>query len=407
MRKRIPVNVLELLVTVETGKRDPHRPGRAVLRAVSWSAILVAAAGTLTACSRDAAPAPEVPPAPAATRPSSTLPTQAAQLERPTVLVQRQTLRRYVPAVGTFRARQSTRLGPQVSGRVEEVLVNVGDHVKAGQLLVRLDPAFFEIEVNQALAALDAAQQAVASAEVDLADAEREKNRQVQLFERGIGSVKDRDDALARFERASAKKAEQAARVVEAQRRLEYARQRLDETEIRAPYDGAITARLVDPGEPAAATPPTHLVEIQELDALYLEYSLPQELLAVVHSGTPVEFEVEGVTEGRAATTVAVIYPAVDEATRSFRCRSIVGNLAGTYQPGLLARVRVVAEEVPDALVVPRTALNRTGSGWEALVSNDGHPVPRRVEVGVIGDDLAQIRGGLKEGERVFSASKG
>jgi membrane fusion protein (multidrug efflux system) len=369
------------------------------------TALLVAAV-LLDGC-RDARTADAKSASPPATSPA-TAPVAPSAPGRPTAEVRRETLRRCAPAVGSFRARQTTKLGPQVSGRVQQVLVDVGDLVKEGQVLVRLDPTFFEIDVQQNKAAVAACEGALASLAVDVADAEREMNRQLDLFEQGAGSTKERDDAVTAYDRAVANRAEKAGRLAEAQKRLEYAQQQLEETQIRAPYDGAITARMVDPGESATMMPPTQLVAIQEVGVLYLEFALPQELLGSVSAGAPLQFEVEGVPDGAATGTVAVIFPAMDEMTRSFYCRAVIENPRRKYQPGLLARVNVVLQEVKDALVVPRTALSQTASGWQALVAaEDGPPVVTPVEVGLMTDDWAQVLKGLTEGDRVIAAANG
>jgi len=371
-----------------------------------WLGAAALAAGALLwGCNEAGQPKAAPPAAPAAVVASQNV---TAAPARPTAEVRRETLRRCAPAVGSFRARQTTKLGPQVSGRVQQVLVDVGDLVKQGQVLVRLDPTFFEIDVQQNKAAVEASEGALASLAVDVANAEREMKRQLDLFEQGAGSTKERDDAVTAYDRAVANRAEKAGRLAEAQKRLEYVQQQLEETQIRAPYDGAITARMVDPGESATMMPPTQLVAIQEIGVLYLEFALPQELLGSVSVGAPLQFEVEGVPDGAATGTVAVIFPAVDEMTRSFYCRAVIENPRRKYQPGLLARVNVVLQEVKDALVVPRTALSQTASGWQALVAaEDGPPVVTPVEVGLMTDDWAQVLKGLTEGERVIAAANG
>ncbi len=251
----------------------------------------------------------------------------------------------YATAVGTLRARRSTRVGPQVAGRVQAVEVEVGDRVREGEVVVRLDPTLFEIEVAQSEAAAEAARGALAAAVADLEQKERELRRQADLLARGSGSPKDHDDALAGYAQALGTRAERAGKLAEAEQRVRWAQQRLDETQVRAPYAGAVTARLVDPGEPASAAPVTHLLEIQEVDRLYLEFSLPQELLAEVRAGTALEFQVEGGVAGWRTGHVAVIFPAIDEATRAFRCRAEIDNTDGLLAPGLLARVRVALAE--------------------------------------------------------------
>lgn len=300
----------------------------------------------------------------------------------------------YVPAVGSFRARRITQIGSQVSGRVEEVLVDVGDVVKKDQVLVRLDPVFFDIEVAQARAKLEAAKAALADAELNY---RRMKNLWDKPTSGGPPSVSRKlyDDAKLRVDATTAdhRQAVQAVR---------YAEQRRKETEVRAPYDAVVCKRLVDPGEPVTAAPATYLLVIQEVGTLDLEFSLPQSLLSIIRVGTPVEFEVEGISDGKGVSTIAIIFPAVDEATRSVHCRAYVPNPGLKYRPGLLAQVRVLSRAVHDALVVPRPAVTQTATGWQVLVSNDGHPVPRAVSVGVVTEDRVEVTGGLEKGAEVF-----
>lgn len=336
-----------------------------------------------------------------------TTPSAATAPAQATVLVQRETLRRYAPAVGNLRARQTTTIGPQVSGRVEKVLVDVGDRVRKDQLLVQLDPVSFEIQVGQSTAAVAAARGALEYAAVDVANAQREMQRQLGLFEQGVGTTKERDDAVTAHERALATRTEKQARLAEAEKQLEWAQRQLAETRILAPYDGAITARLVDPGQPATTMPPTRLVEIQEVGMLYLEFALPQELRNIVCAGTPLKFDVEGVAGGTEFGTVAVVFPAIDELTRSFRCRALIDNAAGQYQPGSLASVSVVTREIPGALVIPRTCLSQAAAGWQTQVLTEGRPTTRPVAVGLVADDKVEILSGLTEGEQVITGVTG
>ncbi len=318
------------------------------------------------------------------------------------VPVRRDSLRHLTPAVGTFRARQTTRLGPQVSGRVAAVKVDVGDVVKQGQVVVQLDPAFFEIEVAQAQAAVKAVKAVLSVAEVNRQDSEREMKRQSGLFQRDAATAKEKDDAALFHQKMLLTKDGQQALLDEAERRLAYAGQRLKESQILAPYDGVITRRMVDTGEPVTSMPPSYVVEIQETGTLYLEFSLPQELLGIIKVGAPLDYEVEGVKDGTGKGQVAVVFPSIDEATRSFRCRTIIESKDRKFRPGLLARVWVVDRSVDSALIVPKAALDQTATGWRVMVSAGGTAVSRPVTVGLMTDDAAEITGGLKEGEQVL-----
>lgn len=346
------------------------------------------------------------------------------------------TLRDEVPAMGSFRARRTTRVGPEVSGEVVEVLVDVGDLVEPEQPLARLDATFFEIEAAQRRADTDGARARLTSveqgvetalADVDLAvaalaEADLSLERMKNLWEKPDGQApsipKSRYDAAvfgqreaaARVRSGQSRVAEARARLVEATvavtqsgEALRYTEERLGRAVIRAPFAGVVTRRLVDPGEPVTATPVTHLLEVQEVSTLYLEFSLPQELLAAARKGTPVRLEVEGLAERQRDEEIAVVFPTVDETTRSFRCRVEVDNAQGHLSPGLLARVWVTVRSLTDALVVPRAALAADDHGWSVQVQDaSGQSTSRAVTLGLVTEREAQVVAGLSPGERVL-----
>ncbi|HQH72467.1 MAG TPA: efflux RND transporter periplasmic adaptor subunit, partial [bacterium] len=203
------------------------------------------------------------------------------------------------------------------------------------------------------------------------------------------------DDAKAQYDAAQAQ-----LKVAEAA--LRYSEKRVRETVIRAPYDGMITKRYVHLGELVTSVPVSRILEIQEIRTLELEFSLPQTMLSQVQKGTPIEFNVEGVAEESAPGAIAIVYPDMDEITRSFRCRVYVDNAGLKYRPGLLAQVRVILQEIPDALIVPRAALNQKGDDWRVTVLKDNVPEVRPVKVGLLTDDQAEIVEGLAEHEEIL-----
>jgi RND family efflux transporter MFP subunit len=301
------------------------------------------------------------------------------------------------PAVGSFRARQATRLGVQVSGRVQQVLVDVGDLVKEGQDLLKLDPEFFQIEVIQRKAELDAAR-------ASLQEAELNRNRMTSLFEKPPGETpsiarKQYDDSQTQYQGAS-------ARVRGAEGALQYAQKRLDETTVRAPFNAVVTKRMVDPGEPVNSAPITYVLEVQEVEQLDLEFSLPQDMLGRIRKGSALTYEVEGVPNGKGRASISIIYPSLDEATRSFRCRATVQNADLKLKPGMLAQVNVLEGQGTGALIVPRKALTQTPDGWQVQVSEGSKTVNRPVKVGLVTDQQAEIQDGLKVGDRVWVPSR-
>lgn len=389
-------------------------------------ALLVAGCGPTPSAPRAALPAP----APV----EKEGPAVAAPAEK-WATVRRGTLRVTVGALGTFRARRTTQIGPQVSGRVAEVLVEEGDIVQAEQELVRLDSALFRIELDQRRAALSAgeagleslrqkiatAEAEITQAEVSLRDAELQWQRMRNLWEKPGGEAPSiprklyddaalrRDQAAAGLEAAKSRRLEAEARLRESEAGLQQAREavrwaeeRLRETVVRAPYAAVVVHRWVHPGEAVNSAPVTRLLELQETGVLELDFPLPQPLLSRIGVGAPVEFAVEGLDGFRGEGQVAVVLPTIDESTRTFRCRVRVENRDGRLRPGLLAQVRAVESEARDVVIVPRRALLETAAGVRVAVEVDGASAGRTISIGRRTEEEAEVLEGLREGDRVL-----
>jgi membrane fusion protein (multidrug efflux system) len=313
-------------------------------------------------------------------------------LSTQTARVTRGEVYQVVPAVGSLFARQTTRIASQVNGRVQEVLVDVGDTVKKGQPLITLDPAFFEAETAQRRAALQAANVMVKQSKLKY-------ERMEELWNNGVEPATTqqmRDDARSAYDLALAQ-AEQA------RQGLRYAETQQNEATIRAPYDGIITDRLVDPGEQVNSMFITHLLEIQEISTIELLFTMAQEYFAVVREGMPVTFSISGAAGETGKGVIDRVYPAVDQASRSFRCRALVDNADLRLRPGLLVEVGVVLDTVADALVVPRNAIFQTAAGPAVRVRvAEQNFEERPVKTGLSAFDRVQIVEGVQEGDEVL-----
>jgi len=360
--------------------------------------------------------------------------TRDAEVSGRWIEVQRRSVSQDVPAVGSFEARQTTMIGPQVAGRVQEIFVDVGDGVRRGERLMKLDPIFFVLAVRQRKSEVTAAQarvetqsKAISTAESEvervaavLEDAELDLRRMKNLWEKPQGQApsipRQRYDravfkarqshaahaaATRRVDEAGARLREAEAAVSARQVDLARAEEELKETMILAPFDGVVTRRLVDTGERVNATPVTHVLEIQETGVLELVFALPQSFMARVVKGTPVRFHAEGVENGAGEGTVAVIHPDLDPKTRSVRYRVSVDNSKGLLRPGLLAQLDILLKSAPDAVAIPRAALRQDDAGWFVTVKKENQPVRRNVVVGVVGPKDAEIRRGLSPDDLV------
>jgi membrane fusion protein, multidrug efflux system len=237
-----------------------------------------------------------------------------------------------IVTIGSVYPSSKIVIGSQVPGRVQEIWVDVSEEVKQGQPLLKLDSTFFEIEVALKQAALD-------SARLHLIDSEKDFLRMQRLWGKAEGQAPS--ISLKKFEEASSKYQQSLIAVRQNEENLKKAKVDLDETLIRAPFDGIITQRLIDKGELVSSMPSKELFKIQSIDPVYLEFSIPQSILARVQVGSPLLFEIEGTAEKIYTSKIDLLYPQLDEATRSLRCRSIIENKNKNILPGSLAKITI------------------------------------------------------------------
>ena len=306
------------------------------------------------------------------------------------IRVERTDVQQVIPAVGTLAPRKTAHLGSQVAGRVEEVFVDVGDTVKADDPLLKLDAKFFQIDLDQRKAELEAAKVRVAQSRSTLT-----RHQEISAKNPQAISAQAVDEARSASELAQ-------AQLAQAEQALLGSEQRLYEAVIRAPFAGVITERLVDPGDPVTTTFVTQVIRIEQLNELELHFTLPQELFGQVKEGTGVQFQVSGVPDLNGVGTVERVFPALDEATRTFRCRVIIENPDLRFRPGMLMQVKAVVAESKGALSLPKGAVFQRGDGDAVRVSTGSGFEERKVQVGLRGSARVEITEGLAEGDQVL-----
>jgi RND family efflux transporter MFP subunit len=273
-------------------------------------------------------------------------------------------------------------LSAQTAGRVAEVLADVDDHVKEGQLLLRLRAAEQAAGLGQARAALVAAEarHAQASAQFD---------RIRDMYERKVVARATYDEAIGARDTA-------AANVAATRAALDSAREGVAYTELRAPYDGTITAKRVQPGE--AVAPGTPLLTIASLDALRVVAEVPQSIARDVRALGNANVYVG--TERIAATKVT-LFPAADPMSSTFRARAELPSTVRGLAPGMYAKVGFVTGET-SAMLVPRGAVvERSELRGVYVIGADGRVSLRQVRLGRPVGDAVEVIAGLAAGERV------
>ena len=316
--------------------------------------------------------------------------------------VKRATISRKIEAVGNVTPRRAVIINPKVSGKIEAIYVDEGDRVKKGQEIVRLEQTDFLLAVQRAEAALESARAALKQAEVNYENTEKDYRRLKALFEKKVISQQEFDHIDAAYRSARAQLVLVRARVKEAEVALENAKVQLRDTVIRAPFDGYVTARFVDPGQRAYIMPPTNIIEIAEISEVKISIDVPEREFPFLRVGTPVEVQTDALPGRRFRGRITTIFPKVDPRTRTFRVEVTLKNPEGLLKPGMFCRVSISAEEV-QTLVIPREAILRipaTGVDY-CFVVKGGKAEKRIIQRGLSEGIWVEVKEGLQEGEEV------
>lgn len=315
------------------------------------------------------------------------------------VAAQRATVPDYVEAVGTVRARQSSQLSSQIVATVTSVRVREGQHVRRGDLLVVLDDAQQAASYARATAAVAAAQQDIGAAQADDTLASATLNRYQSLYEKKSVSPHEMDEVQARATAAAAHHEQARAGLAQAAAMQSQARAGLGYTRIRAPFDGVVTAKFVDPG--ALASPGVPLLTVEDTGTFRLEAAVDETAIPFVKLGgtAPVALDALG---GEIEGKVAQIVPAVDPASRTFTVKVELPADA-RLRSGLFGRVRF-ARGQRQAILVPRLAVVDRGQLQGLyVVSPDGTLNLRFVTLGKTSGESVEILSGLEAGEKVVT----
>lgn len=341
-----------------------------------------------------------------------------------TVTVAQQPFERTVTLSGTLAAEEEVQTSFRVTGRVEEILADLGSPVRKGQPIARLMSVDYQLRVKQSEAAL---QQALARlgltapGEAAMVDPEktalvrqsravREEARltrdRIRTFvDRGISSRADLDAANAalevaegRYEDALEEIRNRQALVLQRQSELDLAREQLDGTTLRSPIDGAVKERLISAGE--HRTPGAPVMTVVRTNPLRLRLAVPERSASGLRAGQPVRIRVEGdprTHDGRLVRLGA----AIDESNRTLPIEAEVSNPQSALRPGTFVSADIVVNETDSALVVPQTALVTFAGVQKVLTVKDGVAREQRVKVGRRADNRVEIIDGLRAGDMI------
>ena len=277
------------------------------------------------------------------------------------------TTRETVVATGSIGSKQTSNIGPLVEGVVETIFVNVGDRVAKGDPLFRTRPSRYEREVDEAEANLTLAK-------ANLRNARQAFDRVRKLKEEGYSSQSRLDDARTALDVAAAEAEKREAE-------LKTARKDLEDTTVRAPYDGVITRRFNDEGVYLSNVfrggVESSVLQIQENHIVVAVVYAPEQHLSSLKLEQKALVYVESQPEPR-ESYVLVLNDMLDVGARTVELRLPIDNSDYALKSGQFARAEIFTDEKP-VLSVPAKAVFQDQSGAYVLVSLDGRAEMRRV----------------------------
>ncbi|ATB28555.1 efflux RND transporter periplasmic adaptor subunit [Melittangium boletus] len=347
--------------------------------------------------------------------------------------VQRRTVESRVTATGTLSALVTVQVGSQVSGRIQEILVDYNSPVKKGQVIAKIDPQLLQAALERAKANLLSARANVQRARVEAENARRQAERAKTLRAQQFIAQQDLDTAEATAQSAQAQVTSAEASLAQAQAALNEAEVNVRYTTIVSPTDGIVISRSVDVGQTVAASlqTPTLFTIAEDLAKMQVDTSVSESDVGRLKDGMPTTFTVDawpgqtfdGVIRQirNAPQTVqnVVTYDAVID----------VKNPDMKLKPGMTANVNITTARSEDVLTVPNAALRfrpptppqresapgtANAADVEApkppppgsklvYVLRNGRPTPVTVKAGVTDGSYTEVEGELREGDRIIT----
>jgi len=334
-----------------------------------------------------------------------------------TVAVTRGDIEQTVLASGVLQANSLVSVGAEVSGRIESVKVKLGQDVKKGDLLAEIDSLNQANAIKAAQAALSAIQAQKRAQEATLVQARSTLVRNTQLSGNSLVSKTDLESAQMAVDSSLAQIDQLDAQIAQAELTIESAQLNLSRTKILAPNDGTIVAVMVEEGQTVNANQATPtIVKIADLDTMVINADISEADVVRVTAGQRVYFSILGEPDKKIDATLREIEPAPSSITSDSASTDTAVYYNGLFSVpnpdhklriSMTAQVTIVQDEAKDALLLPSglvTHKDREGKTIVAVYDPATEQTsPRRIEVGLNNNVMAEVKSGLQEGDQVVS----
>lgn len=298
--------------------------------------------------------------------------------------------RPYVTAVGTLMPDDEVVSSSEIDGIVKVIAADEGAVVAKGQLLAAVDDTDYRLEAQRAGAALK-------QAEATLANTTLEFTRKEALSREELVTKQQFEDVSTRLSLAGADR--ERARAAFSQ-----ANEKLAKTKIYSPLGGVIKEKKISAGNFVKSATP--LFTIIRINPLKLDFTVAETDAGKIRVGQDVRFTSDAIPGREFGGRVSIIYPHMEEKTRTLKVQALIPNRDGLLRPGFFARVTLYTGPARDIVVVPVTALLYEESTITVFVVNGKQAHVRKVKIGAKYGDLMEIVEGVKESETVVTVGQ-
>lgn len=316
-------------------------------------------------------------------------------------------------ATGTVVPEVEVTVKSKAGGEITNFPFNEGDLIKKGETIVRLDPATEQAKTNQAEATLLVADARLSKARIALKDAKTRLERSNSLYKDGIISRQDLEDAQILTEKAVSDVKIAEAELVQAKEALREERERLADTEVRAPYTGTILKKFVDVGQVISSSlssfsEGTQLFSMANLENIYVNAMVDEVDISRIVVGQEVNVSVDSLPGKIFKGAVERIAPK-GEMQRTVTVFAVFVRITdkdkSLLKPGMTADTRILTDLRKGVLLVPSPAVKLKDKATGVYALQDGRNVWVEVKAGATDGRVTEVSGALKPGAEVVTSA--
>ncbi len=303
--------------------------------------------------------------------------------------------------VGSLKPDAEVQVMSKISGRIEMILVDVGDPVGKGQLIAAVEDREILQQIQQAEAALGVARASIQQREAELANFERQVARFRELFEQDLIARQDLEDAATRQQSSQAQVLLSKAQLRQSEAALNQFKINHENTRIYAPMDGVVGRRHLHPG--AIVSMNTPILTIVNLENMRTLVNVVEKDLVRISQGAHAEVAVDAFPGRTFDGRVSRVSPVLDPATRTAEVEVHLANPGWALRAEMFARVLLDLGGRRQGLLVPRDALIYRGDQGGVFVLQEGIARFRPIQSGIAQQDAVEVISGLSAGEQVIT----